>query len=142
MKSTTPRVLFLCTGNSCRSQMAEGFLRAVAGDRLQALSAGAAPSDRIHPLAIEVMAEKGIDISRQRPKSIADFRADPLDVVISVCEHAARSCPVFPGRVRRLSWPHDDPDKARGSRSEKLEVFRRVRDEIRERIESELHRLV
>ena len=141
MSQTTQRVLFLCTGNSCRSQMAEGWLRKMAGNRLESLSAGAAPADRVHPMAIQVMAEAGIDISGQRPKSIDDFLDDPPDVVISVCERAASSCPVFPGRVQRLSWPYDDPAEAQGTAEDKLRVFRRVRDEIRVRVEAELEDL-
>jgi arsenate reductase (thioredoxin) len=135
------RVLFLCTGNSCRSQMAEGWLRHLAGDRLESLSAGAKPAGYVHPLAIRVMQEIGIDISRQTSKSIHDFvppKGIPPDVVISVCSNAEKECPMFPGEVERWHWPIDDPVHATGSEDEKLSEFRRVRDEIREKIENGL----
>ena len=136
------RILFLCTGNSCRSHMAEGWLRELGGDRVAALSAGADPSGYVHPFAIRVMQEAGVDISGHRSKSIEEFLADPPELVVSVCEHAARSCPAFPGRVERLTWPFVDPAHAEGSEDDKLALFRRVRDEIRERIEVELDALL
>lgn len=134
----SPRVLFLCTGNSCRSQMAEGWLRFLAGDRYESLSAGAKPAGYVHPLAVEVMREVGIDISAQRSKSIADFlppKGQPPDVIVSVCDKAASDCPVFPGQVERIAMPFDDPAHAQGSDEEILACFRRVRDEIRGAIE-------
>jgi len=134
------RILFLCTGNSCRSQMAEGFLRHLYGDRFESLSAGAKPAGYVHPRAVTAMAESGIDISSQRSKSIRDFlppQATPPDVVIGVCAAADENCPVFPANVERWQWPFDDPFHAKGSEAEQMSEFRRVRDEIRTRIESE-----
>lgn len=141
MNARNPRVLFLCTGNSCRSHMAEGWLRHLASDRLESLSAGADPAGYVHPLAVQVMQEVGVDISKHTSKSIQDFLDDPPDVVVSVCSHAAENCPVFPGRVRRLTWPFDDPAHAEGSETEKLDFFRRVRDEIHDRIAAHLDEL-
>ena len=138
MTDSPRRVLFLCTGNSCRSQMAEGLLRRLTGPDIESLSAGARPSGYVHPLAVEVMGELEIDISAQLSKSIDDFLPPvgiPPDVVISVCDNAADQCPVFPGGgVQRLHWPFDDPADATGTDDQKREVFRRVRDEIRETI--------
>ena len=138
---TMKRVLFLCTGNSCRSQMAEGLLRDLAGDRLECLSAGAKPAGFVHPLAVAVMREAGIDISSQTSKSINDFlppEGTPPDLIISVCGNAERECPFFPGRVERWHWPFDDPAHATGTDAERLNEFRRVRDEIKAKIESGL----
>ena len=138
MNETKPRVLFLCTGNSCRSQMAEGLLRHLVGDRCESLSAGADPAGYVHPRAIEAMREIGIDISEQRSKSINEFlppQGQPPDLVISVCDSAAGRCPTFPGQVERLHWPFEDPAHAEGTNEEKMAVFRRVRDEIRAAIE-------
>lgn len=134
------RILFLCTGNSCRSQMAEGFLRHLYGDRFESLSAGAKPAGYVHPRAVTVMAECGIDISSHVSKSIRDFlppQGTPPDVVIGVCSTADENCPVFPANVERWQWPFDDPFHATGSDVEQMAEFRRVRDEIRGRIESE-----
>ena len=132
------RVLFLCTGNSCRSQMAEGILRSVAGDRIEALSAGSKPSGYVHPLSIQAMSEIGLDISDQVSKSIEDFlppSGTPPDVIISVCSGAEQECPNFPGtNLQRLHWPFADPADAMGTDEEKMQVFRRVRDEIRTRV--------
>ncbi len=133
------RILFLCTGNSCRSQMAEGFLRHLFGDRFESLSAGAKPAGYVHARAVAVMAECGIDISTQVSKSIRDFlppQGTPPDVVISVCSTADEHCPVFPARVERWQWPFDDPFHATGLELEQILEFRRVRDEIREQIEN------
>ena len=132
------RVLFLCTGNSCRSQMAEGLLRHLAGDRYESLSAGSRPAGYVHPQAIEAMREIGIDISAQQSKSIDEFlppAGRPPDVVVSVCEAAGSECPTFPGPVERFCLAFDDPAQARGSDEELRAVFRRVRDEIRQAIE-------
>lgn len=123
------RVLFLCTGNSCRSQMAEGALRELAGDRFTAASAGTSPT-RINPLAIRVMAEIGIDISGQRSKSVVEMMGEPFDYVITVCDNARESCPIFPGGSTKLHWSFVDPAAAEGTVDERLQVFRRVRDEI------------
>lgn len=138
---TKRRVLFLCTGNSCRSQMAEGLLRHLAGDRFESLSAGAKPAGDVHPLAVQIMLEMGIDISRQTSKSINDFlppQGTPPDLIISVCGNAERECPLFPGRVERWHWPFDDPAHATGTEDEKRAEFRHVRDEIKLKIESGL----
>ena len=133
------RVLFLCTGNSCRSQMAEGLLRELGGHRFEALSAGSRPTGYVHPLAIHVMSELGIDIASFRSKSINEFlppEGTPPDTIISVCSGAEKDCPVFPGMVERLHWPFDDPAHATGTDEEILSEFRRVRDEIRATLES------
>jgi arsenate reductase len=127
------KVLFLCTGNSCRSQMAEGFLRVYAGDKFEAHSAGTKPSV-VNPMAIEVMRDLGIDISGQRSKSAADYVGTHFEYVITVCDNAKEQCPIFPGPCVREHWPFDDPADAVGSRDEKLAVFRRVRDEIAEKV--------
>lgn len=131
------RVLFLCTGNCCRSQMAEGLLNHLFGDRFEALSAGVKPAGYVHPLAIRTMQAEGIDISRQTSKSIRDFlppQGRPPDLMISVCSRAERQCPVFPESVQRLHWPFDDPYHSAGSDTARLVEFTRVRDEIREAI--------
>jgi arsenate reductase (thioredoxin) len=128
---TRPTVLILCTGNSCRSQMAEGFLRAAAGDLVNVQSAGSNPTCQIHPLAIQVMAEAGIDISGHRSKHLNEFLGQPIHTVITVCGHADQVCPVFPGQVNRHHWPFDDPARATGSDEEILASFRRIRDEMR-----------
>jgi arsenate reductase len=129
------RVLILCTGNSARSQMAEGLLRHEAGDRFQVHSAGVAPS-RVRPEAIEVMREIGIDISNQRSKSTEEFAGQAFDFVITVCDNARQSCPVFPAGARYLHWSIDDPATAQGSGEERKAVFRRVRDTLAGRIHS------
>jgi arsenate reductase (thioredoxin) len=126
-----PTVLILCTGNSCRSQMAEGFLRAAAGELVNVQSAGSNPTGQVHPLAIKVMAEAGIDISGHRSKHLKEFLGQPVHTVITVCGNADAACPVFPGQVNRRHWPFDDPFQAAGSSEEILQAFRRVRDEIR-----------
>ncbi|TAL09327.1 MAG: arsenate reductase ArsC [Nitrospirae bacterium] len=130
MKKT---VLFLCTGNSCRSQMAEGFLRHFAGDRFDAASAGTHPSV-LNPDAVEAMREAGIDISRHRSKNVDEFVGRRFDAVITVCDRAKESCPIFPEAAALDHWPFDDPAAATGSRGERQAVFHRVRDEIAERI--------
>ena len=124
------RVLVLCTGNSCRSQMAEGWLRARYGDRVEAYSAGSQPSGFVHPLAVQAMAEVGVDISGGRSKPMQEFMDQPFDLVLTVCDSAAEACPVFPGPARRMHRDFDDPAKAAGTDEEVLAVFRRVRDEI------------
>jgi len=127
------RVLILCTGNSARSQMAEGLLRHDAGDRFEVVSAGVEPS-HVRPHAIEVMREVGIDISKHRSKSVNEFTGEDFDYVITVCDNANERCPLFPGNTRRIHWSFDDPAEAEGEDPEKLAVFRRVRDEIRDRL--------
>ena len=126
------RVLILCTGNSCRSQMGEGWLRHDLGDRIEAQSAGTHPSF-VHPLAIRVMKEAGVDISSHRSKSVADVTSQPFDVVVTVCDAAREACPVLPGARRVLHESLEDPALA-GDGEAALPVFRRVRDEIRARL--------
>ncbi|HVM97411.1 MAG TPA: arsenate reductase ArsC [Candidatus Acidoferrales bacterium] len=130
---TKAKVLFLCTGNSCRSQMAEGLLRHLAGDRFDVVSAGTEPST-VNPLAITAMREIGIDISGHRSKSAAEFLRDHFAYVITVCDSANERCPIFPFAAKRLHWPLDDPAGAVGSTEERMRVFRRVRDEIGQRV--------
>ena len=124
-----PKVLFLCTGNSCRSQMAEGFLRHVAGNAFDALSAGTDPVG-VHPDAVRVMAERGVDISDQMSKGVKPFLGRHFPFVVTVCDRASERCPIFPGVVKRIHWSFDDPGHAEGTEEERLAVFRRVRDEI------------
>ena len=132
-----PNILVLCTGNSCRSQMAEGWLRHWAGERFNVYSAGTKPAEQTHPSAVRVMAEAGIDIAGQRPKNLTQYLGKlPVRYLIIVCDKANATCPsIFPGMFSRLSWPFDDPDEYRGSAAERIVEFRRVRDEIRDRIE-------
>jgi len=125
--------LILCTGNSARSQMAEGLLRHDGGNRFEVQSAGVKPSD-VRREAIEAMGEIGIDISAHRSKSVAEFSGQPLDYVITVCDNARESCPVFPSHAERIHWSFDDPAAVTGSPAERLAVFRRVRDELRARL--------
>ena len=129
----TTRVLFLCTHNSSRSQMAEGFLRARAGDRCDVASAGTEKTS-VHPLAIAVMAERGIDISRHRSKLYDELPPGRWDYLITVCDDANERCPFVPGAVQRLHWSFEDPSRATGGEEARLAVFRRVRDEIEARI--------
>jgi arsenate reductase (thioredoxin) len=131
------KALFLCTGNSARSQMAEGYLRHVAGDRFEPLSAGVEPN-AVNPLAIEVMHEIGIDISQQTSKGLDQVLGQAIPYVITVCDNAKQRCPIFPHANKFLHWSLEDPAEAVGSHDEKLVVFRRVRDEIKQRIEREL----
>ncbi len=126
-----PLVLVLCTGNSCRSHLAEGILRASAGDVIRVASAGSKPAGYVHPLAIKVMQEIGIDISGHRSKHLDEFLNGPVETVITVCGNADQACPMFPGQVNRHHWGFDDPAHATGTEEEQLAVFRRVRDEIR-----------
>lgn len=126
-----PSILILCTGNSCRSHMAEGILRASAGDLLEVHSAGSRPAGYVHPFAVRVMAEIGIDIAGHRSKHLDEFRDREIETVITVCGNADQACPTFPGQVNRHHWGFDDPAHATGSEEEQLAVFRRVRDEIR-----------
>jgi arsenate reductase (thioredoxin) len=127
------RVLFLCTHNSARSQMAEGFLRAIAGDRFEAQSAGTKRT-AVNPLAIRVMAERGIDISGQTSKLYVGLLKDPWDYLITVCDDANEQCPIVPGVKKRLHWSLEDPARATGSEDERLATFRKVREEIEARL--------
>jgi arsenate reductase len=141
MSQTSPgvkqRVLFLCTHNSARSQMAEGLLRHLAGDRFEAFSAGS-EATHVRPLAIRAMDELGIDISRQESKPLDRYLQEPFDAVITVCDQANDSCPIFAGGKRRLHWSLPDPSQATGSEEEQLAVYRQVRDELAKRIDQEL----
>jgi arsenate reductase len=130
------KVLFLCTTNSCRSQMAEGILRAAGGNGFEVHSAGAKPT-LVHPLTDKVMAEAGVDISKQNSKSVSQFQGEEFDYVMTLCGDNAREvCPAFIGRAEhRLHWDFPDPAEAKGSEEEKLEVFRKVRDQTRTRVE-------
>jgi arsenate reductase (thioredoxin) len=129
---TKPNVLFLCTGNSCRSQMAQGFLRELGGDRFSVYSAGTDPAESVHPLAVTAMAERGIDISQQRPTNVGDYLGRlAVRHLIIVCAGANERCPrIFPGILNRMFWPFDDPAAFVGSPTATLEKFRDVRDEI------------
>ena len=127
------RVLILCTGNSCRSQMAEGFLRHLGGDRFEVFSAGIKPTE-VNPLAIKVMAEVGIDISSHRSKSAMEFIRQQFDYVITVCDNAKQTCPVFPGKYKKIHWDLEDPAEASGSEEDRLVVFRKIRDQIQNNI--------
>ena len=136
-RSGKQRVLFLCTHNSARSQMAEGLLRALAGDRFEAMSAGT-EATHVRPLAIRAMRERGVDISGQESKTLDRYLREPFDYVITVCDDANEACPFFPGAANRLHWSFEDPSRAKGSEEERLAVFRSVRDRIRQRIEVDL----
>jgi len=125
-----PTVLILCTGNSCRSHMAEGILRHFAGDLMEAHSAGTRPAGYVHPKAIQVLQEIGIDISSHTSKHMDEFLDRPVTTVITVCGNADQACPMFPGQVNRHHWGFDDPAHATGSEEEILNCFRRVRDQI------------
>jgi len=127
------RVLILCTGNSARSQMAEGLLRHDGGGRFAVFSAGVSPS-HVRPEAIEVMSEADIDISTQQSKSVDEYAGQAFDYVITVCDNAREQCPVYPAQTERIHWSFDDPAGADGHASARLAVFRRVRDEIRARL--------
>jgi len=128
------RVLFLCSGNSARSQMAEGLVNHFLGDRWEAYSAGTAPTGHVHPLATQAMAELGIDISHQRSKAVDEFRDAEFELVITVCDHAASNCPLWlgPGQVKHMGFP--DPETAIGSETKRLKVFRQVRDGLRQEV--------
>jgi arsenate reductase (thioredoxin) len=132
-------VLFLCTHNSARSQMAEGLLRHLAGDRFEVMSAGTEATS-VKPEAITAMAELGVDISGQESKTLDRYLDEPFDHVVTVCDAANEACPVFPGAKNRLHWSFRDPSQAPGSGEERLRVFREVREEILARIEKEFVR--
>ena len=131
--SEKKRVLILCTGNSARSQMAEGLLRHEAGECFEVASAGVEPT-QVRPEAIEAMREIDIDISGHRSKAVAEFAGQEFDYVITVCDHANERCPVFAGHTKRIHWSFDDPAAVEGDNDTRLKVFRRVRDEIRDRV--------
>ena len=125
-----PLILILCTGNSCRSHLAEGLLRRALGDAWEVASAGSKPAGYVHPLAIRAMAESGIDISGHHSKHLDEFLNRQVETVITVCGNADQACPMFPGQVNRHHWGFDDPAHATGTEEEQMAVFRRVRDEI------------
>jgi len=129
------KVLILCTGNSARSQMAEGLLRHDVGNVSEVFSAGTKPS-QVRPEAIAVMREVGIDISGHRSKSVEEFAGQDFDYVITVCDNAKQGCPVFPAKTKRIHWSVEDPAAAQGSEQERLTAFRRVRDELRARLQA------
>jgi arsenate reductase len=131
MRKMKPTVLILCTGNSCRSHLAEGILQAAAGELLEVRSAGSSPAGYVHPLAIQVMKEIGLDISCHRSKHLSEFLNQQIETVITVCGKADQACPVFPGQVNRYHWAFEDPAHATGTEEERLAVFRRVRDQIK-----------
>jgi arsenate reductase (thioredoxin) len=131
MENQKPIVLILCTGNSCRSHLAEGILRAAAGDILDVRSAGSKPAGYVHPQAIRVMKEIAIDISGHRSKHLSEFLDQNVETVITVCGNADQACPIFPGQVNRHHFPFTDPAHAQGTDEQVLAVFRQVRDEIK-----------
>ena len=137
MSAMPRRVLFVCTHNSARSQMAEGFLRAFGGDRFDVASAGT-EARGVHPFAIQAMAEVGIDIGAHGSKTIDRYIAEPFDVVITVCDEAAEACPVFPNAAERRHWSFPDPSAVAGDDERRFAAFVEVRDAIRERIDAEL----
>jgi arsenate reductase len=126
-----PTILILCTGNSCRSHLAEGLLRAALNDAYVVASAGSKPAGYVHPLAVKAMAEIGIDISGHTSKHMDEFLNQEVETVITVCGNADQACPMFPGQLNRHHWGFDDPAHATGTEEEQMAVFRRVRDEIR-----------
>ncbi len=128
------RVLFLCTGNSCRSQMGEGLLRELGGGEYEAASAGTRPAGRVHPLAVETMAERGIDISGQVPKPLEEFAGQTFDLLITTCDGANEECPYYPGAKARLHWSLPDPAAAVGTEAEVRAAFREVADDLERRI--------
>lgn len=130
--SQPKRILILCTGNSCRSHMAEGILRAEAGNLFDVSSAGSKPAGYVHPTAIEVMKEVDVDLSGHESKSLDLFLDTDIDTVITVCDNANESCPVFPGAANRYHWGFEDPPKAIRPGETEIEAFRRIRDQIRQ----------
>ena len=131
-----PLILILCTGNSCRSHLAEGILRAAVGEAAEVASAGSDPAGYLHPMAVEVMKEIEIDISAHTSKHLDEFLQREVNTVITVCGNADQACPIFPGQAEKHHWPFNDPAKATGSEEEIRAVFRRVRDEIRDKFEA------
>ncbi len=127
------KVIFICTGNACRSQMAEGLLRHMAGDKFEVYSAGSHPS-RLHPASVAVMAEWGIDIARHTAEPIDNYLETRIDIAITVCDNAQQSCPTFPGNMEQIHWGLDDPYHGWGADPEDLPPYRETRDELKERI--------
>jgi len=135
------RVLILCTGNSCRSQMAEALWGDLAGETWEAVSAGSRPAGYVHRLAVRAMADIGLDIADNRSKSVNEFAEQPFDLVVTVCDSARETCPAFPSAKQTVHWPFEDPAHATGTEDEQLAMFHTVRDQIRRRIEQFLHDL-
>jgi arsenate reductase len=135
--TTKARVLFLCTHNSARSQMAEGLLRHLGGDRFESYSAGT-EATHVRPLAIRAMDEIGVDISGQESKTLDRYLSEPFDYVITVCDDTNEACPFLPGATERLHWSLPDPSAAEGTEEERLAVFRSVRDALQDRVQAEL----
>lgn len=135
----TQRVLILCTGNSCRSQMAEALWESLGEGNWVSDSAGSKPSGYVHPLAIQAMHDLDIDITANTSKSLDQFRDEEFDLIVTVCDNAKESCPVFPGAKQTFHWPFDDPADATGTDDDKMVVFRRVRDEIKDKIQTYLN---
>ena len=131
MNESAPLILILCTGNSCRSQMAEGVLRVALGSELQVASAGSNPAGFVEPMAIRVMREIGIDISGQRSKHFDELMHHNVETLITVCGDVHQACPMFPGQINRHHWPFPDPARAQGDAKQQIEEFRRIRDDIR-----------
>lgn len=136
LQMNKPTILVLCTGNSCRSHLAEGILQKALGEDYDVRSAGSKPAGYVHPLANKVMQEIGIDISGHRSKHLEEFLKQQVETVITVCGNADQACPTFPGQANRYHWGFDDPAHATGTEEDKLRVFRRVRDEIRKVFEA------
>lgn len=132
MSTEKKKILILCTGNSCRSHMAEGFLRQALGDRHEVFSAGAKPSGYVHPLAIEVMKEAGVDVSNHSSKHLDQFLDSGIHTVITVCDNANEACPVFPSQTNRYHWAFEDPPHAQREGEEAIDAFRRIRDQIQQ----------
>ena len=130
------KILILCTGNSCRSHMAEGFLRRALDGRHDVFSAGAKPSGYVHPLAIEVMKEAGVDVSSHTSKHLEIYFEAGIDTVITVCDNANEACPIFPGKVNRYHWGFEDPPHAQREGEEAIDAFRRIRDQIQQVFEA------
>ena len=130
MNSEKPTILILCTGNSCRSHLGEGLLRAAVGDLFNVVSAGSKPAGYVHPMAIAIMEEIGIDISAHTSKHMNELLNRQIETVITVCGNADQACPIFPGQLNRHHWPFEDPAQATGTDEEKMAIFRRVRNEI------------
>lgn len=136
MNEDAKKILILCTGNSCRSHMAEGVLRAALGGRHEVYSAGAKPAGYVHPLAIETMGEIGIDISAHESKHLDRFLNAGIDTVITVCDNANEACPIFPGQANRYHWSFEDPPHAQREGEESIAAFRRIRDQIKQVFEA------
>lgn len=129
-------ILFLCTGNSCRSQMAEGFAKKMLPKNIEIFSAGLEPKG-VHPIAVKVMQEVGIDISHCKSKNISAIPIDKIGLVVTLCGDAAERCPIFPGKVKRIHWELEDPAKAQGTQEEIIKIFQKVRDKIKSYMEKE-----